>query len=90
MALNSTDTPARAEKYAKQAENFQVHSKKMADTASALAKSGVVTDKHTAEQLLRTAKKVRVTVTICVQDPNTRVVWGRRGGTGAIFGHFSP
>ena len=60
--LNFTDTPARAEKYAKQAENFKVHSKKMADTASALARSGVVTDKHLADQLLRTAKKVRPSV----------------------------
>ena len=40
--------------------DFEHHSKKMADTASALAKSGIVTDRVLADKLIRTAGKVGV------------------------------
>ena len=42
----------------KKAAAFQKHSKSMADTAAALAKSGAVTDKRMADDLIRTAAKV--------------------------------
>ena len=42
----------------KKAAEFQKHSKSMADTASALAKSGGVTDRKLADALIRTAAKV--------------------------------
>lgn len=41
---------------------FQKHSKSMADTASALAKSGGVTDRKMADELIRTAGKVHTFV----------------------------
>ena len=43
---------------------FQKHSKSMADTASSLAKSGVVTDRKMADELIRTAGKVQCTHTL--------------------------
>ena len=42
----------------KKAAAFQKHSKSMADTAASLAKSGAVTDKRMADELIRTAAKV--------------------------------
>ena len=47
--------------FVKKAAAFQKHSKSMADTASALAKSGGVTDKKMADDLIRTAGKVEHT-----------------------------
>lgn len=59
----ATLTPAnatnRAENYAAQSESFRVHSKKMAETATSLARSGVITDRTLAEDINRTAKKVK-------------------------------
>ena len=54
------DTPARDETYGKRVSDFQQHAKKMADTAAALAKSGVVTDRVLADDLIRTSGKVGV------------------------------
>ena len=48
--------------FVKRAAEFQKHSKSMADTASALAKSGGVTDRKTADDLIRTAGKVLLNV----------------------------
>lgn len=42
-------------------ERFREHAFDMADTAVALAKSGAVTDKEHADQLVKTAKKVFLT-----------------------------
>ncbi|KAL5479938.1 hypothetical protein EMCRGX_G023541 [Ephydatia muelleri] len=53
------NAPARAENYVKRVTDFQDHSKKMADTAVALAKSGIVTDKNLADSLLLTAGKLK-------------------------------
>ena len=39
--------------------DFREHAFDMADTAVALAKSGLVTDKAHADELVRTAKKVQ-------------------------------
>ena len=54
-----TDTPNREETYNKRATNFQHHAKQMADTAAALAKSGGVTDRKLANDLISTSAKVR-------------------------------
>ena len=51
-------TANREENYTQKVTDFQAHSKKMAETATALAKSGVVTDRQLAEDLIKTAKKV--------------------------------
>ena len=53
-----TDAPNREENYKLRKENFREHAFDMADTAVALAKSGAVTDKEHADQLVKTAKKV--------------------------------
>ena len=58
LLLLLLDAQNRAENYATQSENFQAHSKKMAETATALAKSGIVTDKQLSHDLISTAKKV--------------------------------
>ena len=52
------DVPDREEVFVKKAAEFQKHSKSMADTATALAKSGAVTDRKQADNLIRTAAKV--------------------------------
>ena len=52
------DTANREETYGKRAVDFQQHSKKMADTASALAKTGGITDRKLADDLIATAGKV--------------------------------
>ena len=52
------DAANREENYAAKSEIFQAHSRKMADTATALAKSGVVKDRQLADDLISTAKKV--------------------------------
>ncbi len=48
----------RQEEYDTKSTEFETHSKKMVDTASTLAKSGVVTDRKLANDILSTAKKV--------------------------------
>ena len=53
-----SDAQNRAENYAAKSESFQTHSKKMAETANSLARSGVVTDRQLADDLIRTSKKV--------------------------------
>lgn len=57
-SLSTLDVPDREEVFVKKAAAFQKHSKSMADTAAALAKSGAVTDKKMADDLIRTAAKV--------------------------------
>lgn len=52
------ETANREKNYVAQSQNFQSHAKKMADTATALAKSGVVKDRQLADELIKTAKKV--------------------------------
>ena len=52
------DAPRREENYMLRKEKFREHAFDMADTAVALAKSGAVTDKEHADQLVKTAKKV--------------------------------
>ncbi len=54
-----TDTANREENYQKKSADFEAHSKKMAATAAALAKSGVVTDRKLADALISTSRKVR-------------------------------
>ena len=54
------DVPNREETFVKRAADFQAHSKSMANTAAALAKSGAVTDRKLADDLIFTATKVRV------------------------------
>ena len=51
------DAPRREENYQLRKENFREHAFDMADTAVALAKSGAVTDREHADQLVKTAKK---------------------------------
>ena len=51
-----TGTANREENYAKKAADFEHHSKRMADTASALAKTGGVTDRKLANDLISTSK----------------------------------
>ena len=51
-------TANREENYAKKAADFEHHSKRMADTASALAKTGGVTDRKLANDLISTSGKV--------------------------------
>jgi vinculin len=53
------DVADREEVFVKKAAAFQKHSKSMADTAASLAKSGAVTDKRMADELIRTAAKVK-------------------------------
>jgi vinculin len=52
------DAPNREENYKMKKADFREHAFDMADTAVALAKSGLVTDKAHADELVRTAKKV--------------------------------
>ncbi len=52
------ETANREENYQKKSEQFETHSKKMAATAAALAKSGVVTDRKLANDLISTSAKV--------------------------------
>lgn len=52
------DAPMREENYKLAKEKFREHAFDMADTAVALAKSGSVTDREHADQLVKTAKKV--------------------------------
>lgn len=52
------DAPMREENYKLCKEKFREHAFDMADTAVALAKSGSVTDREHADQLVKTAKKV--------------------------------
>ncbi len=54
-----TDTANREENYQKKSADFEAHSKKMAATAAALAKSGVITDRKLADALISTSRKVR-------------------------------
>ena len=44
--------------YVKRAADFKQHAGKMSDTASALAKSGIITDRKLADDLISTAGKV--------------------------------
>ena len=53
-----TGTANREENYAKKAADFEHHSKKMADTATTLAKTGGVTDRKLANDLISTSGKV--------------------------------
>lgn len=55
------DAPRREENYMLRKERFREHAFDMAETAVALAKSGAVTDKEHADQLVKTAKKVFLT-----------------------------
>jgi len=58
-SLTSTvDTPNREEVFVKRAADFKQHAGKMSDTATALAKSGIVTDRKLADDLISTAGKV--------------------------------
>lgn len=59
LLYSCADVPNREEVFVKRAAEFQKHSKSMADTATALAKSGAVTDRKQADDLIRTAAKVR-------------------------------
>ena len=52
------DAANRAENYAKKASEFEHHSKRMADTAATLAKTGGVTDRKLANALISTSGKV--------------------------------
>ena len=45
--------------YVKRAADFKQHAGKMSGTASALAKSGIITDRKLADDLISTAGKVR-------------------------------
>lgn len=54
----SADVADRAEIYEEKSTDFQAHSKKMTDTANSLAKSGVITDRKLANDILSTSKKV--------------------------------
>ena len=58
--LVDVGTANREENYAKKAADFEHHSKRMADTASALAKTGGVTDRKLANDLISTSGKVCV------------------------------
>ena len=51
-------TANREENYEQKATEFEKHSKKMAATAAALAKSGVVKDRKLADDLISTSGKV--------------------------------
>jgi len=44
--------------YETKASEFEAHAKKMVDTASSLAKSGIITDRKLANDILSTSKKV--------------------------------
>ena len=57
------DTANRAENYAKKASEFEHHSKRMADTAATLAKTGGVTDRKLANDLISTSGKVTCIIT---------------------------
>ena len=57
------DAANRDANYAKKVTEFEQHSKKMADTASALAKTGGVTDRKVANDLISTSGKVRNIIT---------------------------
>ena len=48
----------RESEYDAKAADFETHSKKMVETASSLAKSGIVTDRKLADDILSTSKKV--------------------------------
>ena len=61
----------------KKAADFQKHSKSMADTAAALAKSGGITDRKLADDLIRTAGKVR-------EAEGEKMSWGREREAVAI------
>jgi len=54
----SIDAPNRAENYQKRSTEFEKHSKNMAGTAAALAKSGMITDRKLADALISTSGKV--------------------------------
>ena len=58
LTLCSTGTANREENYEQKATEFEKHSKKMAATAAALAKSGVVKDRKLADDLISTSGKV--------------------------------
>nr|WEL12746.1 vinculin [Halisarca dujardinii] len=57
-ATAPADAPNREENYKQKKSDFREHAFDMADTATALAKSGLVTDKAHADELVRTSKKV--------------------------------
>lgn len=58
-ALAPLGTAARQETYDKRVKNFEHHANKMAETATALAKSGGVTDRELADKLISTAGKIK-------------------------------
>jgi len=57
--FSTLDTPNREEVFVKRAADFKQHAGKMSDTATALAKSGIVTDRKLADDLISTAGKVK-------------------------------
>ena len=57
-SYSTTDAPEREPNYKQARDEFKEHAFDMSDTAIALAKSGTVTDKEHADELVRTAKKV--------------------------------
>ena len=62
LVYPTLDTANREANYAKKVTEFEQHSKKMADTASALAKTGGVTDRKVANDLISTSGKVHTYV----------------------------
>lgn len=72
----ATGTANREETYNQKATDFQTHAKKMAETASSLAKSGVVTDRQMVDALLNTSKKVgRVLKSVCMMVTFHSINW---------------
>ena len=67
-------TANREENYQQKSEEFEKHSKKMAATAAALAKSGVITDRKLADDLISTSAKVRGCGLHFVHIPTSSVV----------------
>ena len=54
----SADTPRREEKFEASVDVFKAHSTQMARTAANLAKSGGITDKKVADDLITSSSKV--------------------------------
>jgi len=63
------DAPNREQNYSKCVSDFKQHAANMATTATAVAKSGVISDKRQLEAITRTVNKVCVycsAIALCV------------------------
>ena len=63
LILVPVDAPNREQNYSKCVSDFKQHAANMTTTATAVAKSGVISDKRQLEAITRTVNKVCV----CIQ-----------------------